>query len=138
MVSRYKLIDLNLNNDIRHLTTCQYMSNCPFEIKRVFWIFDTKPDVVRGAHANKNSQFLLVSINGSCKVKVDDGEKQEIFTLDNPSSALYLNTMVWKEMYDFSDNAILLVLTNTSYDKSDYLQDYQEWKKEISDGNTIS
>ena len=89
---------------------------------------------MRGAHANKNSQFLLVAINGSCKIKVDNGKQIEIFDLNNPYTGLYLDKMIWKEMYDFSHNAILLVLTNTLYDEKEYIRDYNIWKKEITNG----
>lgn len=131
----YNLIKLNVNGDNDgHLIACQYKSNCPFDVKRVFWIFDTKVGIMRGAHANKNSQFLLVAINGSCKIKVDNGKQIEIFDLNNPYTGLYLDKMIWKEMYDFSHNAILLVLTNTLYDEKEYIRDYNIWKKEITNG----
>mgnify|MGYP002866338163 FL=1 len=132
MNKKYKLITMNINGDNDgHLIACQYKSNCPFDVKRVFWIFDTKAGIMRGAHANRNSEFLLIAINGSCKVKVDDGQREEIFDLNNPYTGLYLNKMIWKEMYNFSHNAILLVLTNTLYDEKEYIRDYSTWKKEI-------
>lgn len=129
----YKLIDLSVRGDNNgHLLACEYTKNCPFDVKRVFWIFDTKPGIVRGSHANRNSEFLLVAINGSCKIKVDDGKNQEIVTLNNPHTGLYLNKMMWKEMYDFSYNAILLVLTNTLYDEKEYIRNYDEFLKEVN------
>ena len=132
----YELIDLNVKGDNSgHLIACEYKQNCPFDVKRVFWIFDTKPGIIRGCHANRNSEFMLIAINGSCKVKVDDGKKQEIITLNNPHTALYLDKMIWKEMYDFSYNAILLVLTNTHYDENEYIRKYDDFLKEVSNGN---
>ena len=129
----YNLIKLNINGDTDgHLIACQHKSNCPFDVKRVFWIFDTKAGIMRGAHANRNSQFLLVAISGSCKVKVDNGKQTKIFDLNNPYTALYLDKMIWKEMYDFSHNAILLVLTNTLYDEKEYIRDYRTWKEDIT------
>ena len=90
----YKLIDMKVFGDERgHLISAQKDNNCPFDIKRAFYIFDTKPGIARGAHANRDSEFLLVAINGSCKVKIDDGKKQEIVELNNPKTALYLNKM---------------------------------------------
>jgi len=128
----YKILDFNVFGDSNgHLISCQNLVNCPFDVKRVFWIYDTKPKVVRGSHANRNSEFLLVAINGSCKIKIDNGEKQEVVSLDNPHTALYLNKMMWKEMYDFSYNATLLVLTNTLYDETEYIRDYNEYLKEV-------
>ena len=92
----YKLINLSVRGDNNgHLLACEHTKNCPFDVKRVFWIFDTKPGIVRGSHANRNSEFLLVAINGSCKIKVDDGKNQEIVTLNNPHTGLYLNKMIF-------------------------------------------
>ncbi len=131
----YNIISLNIHGDDEgHLIACQYKSNCPFDIKRVFWIYDTKAMTMRGAHANRNSQFLLVALSGNCKIKVDDGVNQEIFNLNNPYTALYLDKMLWKEMYDFSHNAILLVFSDTLYDKNEYIRDYEAWKKEFTNG----
>lgn len=129
----YKLIDMKVFGDERgHLISFEKNVNCPFDVKRTFYIFDTKPGVARGAHANINSEFLLVSINGSCKVKIDDGKKQEIVELNNPHQALYLDKMLWKEMYDFSYNAILLVLASTYYDEKEYIRDYGEFLKSVN------
>jgi len=131
----YKLINMQTFGDERgHLISMQDNTNCPFDVKRAFYIFDTKPGVVRGAHANRNSEFCLIAINGSCKIKVDDGKKQEIVELNNPKTALYLDKMLWKEMYDFSYNAILLVLANTLYDENEYIRDYDEFLKEVNNG----
>ena len=128
----YKLFDLNIHGDERgHLISIQQNSNCNFDIKRIFYIFDTKPGIVRGAHANRNSEFLMVAINGSCKVKLDDGKFTEIVELNSPHKALYINRMIWKEMYDFSYNAILLVCTNTYYDEKEYIRDYDEFLKGV-------
>lgn len=82
---------------------------------------------MRGNHANKDSHFILVCVKGSCKVLVNDGENQAKFTLDSPKKALYLNKMVWKEMYDFSKDAILLVLTNTLYNENEYIRSFEDF-----------
>ncbi len=129
----YKLIDMKVFGDDRgHLVSFEKKVNCPFDVKRAFYIFDTKPGVARGAHANRNSEFLLISINGSCKVKIDNGKKQEVVELNNPQRALYLDKMLWKEMYDFSYNAILLVLASTYYDEKEYIRDYDEFLAGVS------
>ena len=128
----YKLIDMKVFGDERgHLISFEKNNNCPFDVKRTFYIFDTVPGIVRGAHANKNSEFVLIAISGSCKIKVDDGKTQEIVELNTPHKALYLDKMLWKEMYDFSYNAILLVLTNTVYDEKEYIRDYNEFLNEV-------
>lgn len=129
----YSILNFKVYGDERgHLISFQKDMNCPFEIKRAFYIFDTKPGVARGQHANRNSEFLLVPINGSCKVKITDGKTTEIVELNTPHQALYLDKMLWKEMYDFSYNAILLVLTNTNYDENEYIRDYDTFLKEIA------
>lgn len=129
----YKILDMKFHGDARgHLISAQKDVNCPFDIKRVFYIFDTKPGVARGAHANRNSEFLLIAINGSCKVKIDDGTKTEIVSLDSPSKGLYLDKMLWKEMYNFSYNAMLLVLASTLYDETEYIRNYNDYVKEVS------
>ena len=132
---QYKMIDLQgFCNKDSILVALQKESNCPFEIKRVFYIFDVLPHRVRGQHANKNSEFLMICLNGSCKVKVDNGKKQEIFVLDSPQKGLYLGKMLWKEMFDFSQNCILLVLANTYYDKNEYIYDYEAYKNLMGGG----
>lgn len=131
----YKIIDTKFFGDkTGHLISFEKGSNCPFDIKRTFYIFDTVPGKIRGKHANRNSEFILIAISGSCKVKVDDGKNQEIIELNTPHKALYLDKMIWKDMYDFSYNAILLVLTNTIYDEGEYIRDYQQFLKEVSNG----
>ena len=129
----YKLIDTDIKGDDRgRLIAFENGVNCPFDIKRAFYIFDTKGGTARGRHANRNSEFLLIAINGSCKVKIDDGKSQEIVELSNPHAALYLDKMLWKEMYDFSYNGILLVLASTKYDEHEYIRDYDEFLKEVN------
>ena len=128
----FKIIKTKFFGDKKgHLISFEKGCNCPFDVKRSFYIFDTVPGIVRGSHANRNSEFLLIAISGSCKIKIDDGRKQEIVELNTPIQVLYLGKMMWKEMYDFSYNAILLVLTNTMYDESEYIRDYQQFLKEV-------
>lgn len=128
----YKLINLNIMGDERgSLISFEKGNNIPFEVKRTFYIFDTKGDVVRGAHANKNSEFLLIVISGSCRVKIDTGNKIDDVLLNKPHQALYLNKLVWKEMYEFSHNSVLLVLSNEYYDENEYIRDYDEFIKEV-------
>lgn len=129
----YKLIDTKVFGDnTGHLISFEKGSNCPFDVKRTFYIFDTVPGKVRGQHANRKSEFLLIAISGSCKVKVDDGKKQEIVELNTPHQALYLDKMIWKDMYDFSYNAILLVLASTNYDEKEYIRNYDDFLKEVN------
>lgn len=111
-----------------HLVIAEGAKDIPFEIKRVFYIYGTQGDVVRGQHANLNSQFVLINIAGTSKVRVQDGKAyEEVFVLDKPNMGLYLPNMVWKDMYDFSSDSILLVLASEHYDEHEYIRDYTEF-----------
>lgn len=103
----------------------------PFDIKRVFYIYGSDDKVVRGQHANRETEFLLVNVGGSSKVKVDNGTETAVITLDRPGMGLYLPPMLWKDMYDFSPDSILLVLASRHYDDREYIRDYEEYLQEI-------
>jgi len=100
----------------------------PFIVKRLFYIYDTKQDTVRGKHANKYSEFCFINIKGSCCIKVIDQNMQEkTFILNKPNTGLYMPKMLWKEMYGFSSDCIMLVLSNEHYNKTEYITDLQEY-----------
>lgn len=104
----------------------------PFEIKRVFYIYGSDQNVIRGKHANRKSEFLLVNVSGTSKIKVMDGEGNEaIFSLNRPHVGIYIPTMVWKEMYEFSEDSVLLVLSSEHYDAEEYIRDYDLFVDEI-------
>ena len=103
----------------------------PFDIKRVFYMYGSDSTVVRGQHANRETEFLLVNVGGSSKVRVDNGRESEVIVLDKPGMGLYLPPMLWKDMYDFSPDSILLVLASRHYDGKEYIRDYQEYLKEL-------
>lgn len=105
----------------------------PFEIKRVFYIYDSDDTVVRGQHANRESEFVLVNVAGESKVRITDGTEEMIVKLDKPMMGVYIPKMLWKDMYDFSKDSVLLVLANTHYDGSEYIRDYDEYLKEMKD-----
>lgn len=125
---KYKVYDLiNTGDERGGLIPFEKGRNVPFEICRAFYIYDTKPSTPRGAHANRKSEFLMVVISGSCKVKVDNGREQSVIELNRPNQALWLDKMIWKEMYDFSYNAVLLVLSNEKYDEKEYIRNYDDY-----------
>lgn len=103
----------------------------PFDIKRVFYIYGSDDTVVRGQHANRETEFLLVNVGGKSKVRVDNGTESTVIELDQPGMGLYLSPMLWKDMYDFSSDSILLVLCSRHYDGEEYIRDYQEYLREI-------
>ena len=105
----------------------------PFEIKRIFYIFGKgNVGLVRGKHANRKSEFVLFNVSGQSKVKVIDEKNREIiYELSRPQEAVYLPRMVWKEMYDFTEDSVLMVLTNEYYDPEEYIRNFDEFVDEI-------
>lgn len=103
----------------------------PFAPKRVFFIYDTPSNQRRGEHSNTKTQFVMIAISGSITIDVDDGLKKETFTLDDPTKGLYLSASTWKVMRNFSKGAVLLVIADTKYDKTEYITDYQEFIERV-------
>ena len=132
-IDKVRMIEFPQRGDERgHLVIVEGNKDIPFEIKRVFYIYGSDSDVIRGKHANRESEFVLINVAGRSKVKVKDGEGNEaIYCLNRPHTGIYLPTMVWKDMYDFSENSVLLVLASTHYDVNEYIRDYAEFVKEI-------
>lgn len=102
----------------------------PFEIKRVFYIYGSDDTVVRGQHANRESEFILINVAGNSKVRITDGREEIVVSLDRPMMGVYIPKMIWKDMYDFSEDSILLVLASTHYDDEEYIRNYEEYVKE--------
>ncbi len=103
----------------------------PFDIQRVFYIYESDATVVRGQHANRESEFVLINVAGKSKVRITDGKEEIVIELDRPMMGVYIPKMIWKDMYDFSSDSVLLVLASTHYDGSEYIRDYDEYLKEI-------
>ena len=99
----------------------------PFKIKRLFYVYDVKQNASRGEHANKKSRFCMVSLHGKCDVEVKDGKDVITYKLDNPNKVLFLDKMVWKTMTHFSKDCVLLVLSDSPYDKDEYIRDFNEY-----------
>lgn len=103
----------------------------PFDIKRVFYIYGSDAEVVRGQHANRETEFLLVNVSGTSKVKVDNGKESRVIALNRPRMGLYLSPMLWKDMYDFSADSVLMVLASRHYDAAEYIRDYPDYLAEL-------
>jgi dTDP-4-dehydrorhamnose 3,5-epimerase-like enzyme len=131
------MLEFQQHGDERgHLVVVEGEKDVPFEIKRMFYIYGSDNEVVRGKHANRNSEFVLINVAGKSKVKVMDGEGNEaVFCLNRPHTGIYLPTMVWKEMYDFSEDSVLLCLSNECYNPTEYIRDYDMFSKEIQENN---
>lgn len=103
----------------------------PFEIQRVFYIYESDQTVVRGQHANRESEFVLINVAGKSKVRITDGAEEFIVELNRPMMGVYIPKMVWKDMYDFSSDSVLLVLASTHYNGTEYIRDYAEYIREV-------
>ena len=101
----------------------------PFDIARVFYIYDSDDTVIRGQHANRESEFVLINVAGNSKVRITDGTEEIVVELNKPMMGVYIPKMIWKDMYDFSSDSVLLVLSNTHYDGAEYIRDYDEYLK---------
>ena len=121
-----------LGDDRGHLVVIEGQRQVPFDIKRVFYIYGSDESVVRGSHANRNSEFVLINVNGTSKVRVDYGGVKEVFVLDEAHTGVYIPPMVWKDMYDFSPDSILLVLSSQHYDGAEYIRDYDDFCREVA------
>lgn len=129
----YKIIDFNVKGDERgSLVAIEENKDIPFDIKRIYYIFDTLENVPRGFHAHKKLEQILISVSGSCRIKLDDGTEQKIFNLDKPNKGLYVGKMLWREMFDFSDGCVLLVLASEFYCPNEYIRDYSKFLKELN------
>ena len=129
---RYKILNFaDLGDERGFLVVVEGGIQIPFDIKRIFYIYGSDATVVRGQHANLRSEFVLINVAGSSKVKVDDGNETRIINLDQPRMGIYLSKMLWKEMYDFSPDSVLLVLSNEHYDRAEYVRNYDDYIKMI-------
>ena len=113
------------------LVALEEFSDIPFRIKRVYYMYDTIPGVVRGHHAHKQLEQILICIHGSCKIRLDNGHEKKVVPLEKPYEGLYVANNMWREMYDFSPDAVLMVLASEVYDESDYIRDYDAFLRMV-------
>ena len=113
------------------LVAIEEQKDLPFDIKRVYYIYDTLPGVRRGFHAHQNLEQILICVSGSCKIHLDNGRETAEVLLDKPWEGLYISNDMWREMYDFSEGAVLLVLASRHYDEADYIRDYDAFLEMI-------
>lgn len=127
-----ELIDLKVHGDFRgSLVSIEAMKSVPFDIKRVYYIFGNTEDVKRGCHAHRELKQFAICVSGSCKMMLDNGREKRTFELNHPSKGLLITSLVWREMFDFTPDCVLLVLANTQYDENDYIRTYELFLKEI-------
>lgn len=109
------------------LVSLEEFRDIPFRIKRVYYMYDTTKGVVRGCHAHKSLQQILICIHGSCKIRLDNGREKKEILLEKPYEGLYISNAVWREMFDFSSDAVLMVLASELYEESDYIRNYDDF-----------
>ena len=130
-----RIIELPKNLDSRgNLSFVQNQTHLPFDIKRVYWIYDVPGGENRGGHAYDNTEEFIIALSGSFDVIVDDGKRKQKFTLNRSYYGLYIPKGMWREIENFSTNSVALELASTEYDEMDYIRDYDEFLKLRSSG----
>ncbi len=125
---------MEINKDKRgSLIALENLKTVPFEIKRVYYIYDTKPDVDRGGHAHTNLEQILIMMDGACEVLLDNGKEKKSIILNRPDVGLYIGKNMWREMKNFSYGAKLLVLASDFYDEKEYIRSYDEFLRIINE-----
>lgn len=130
-MSNYELLDFKIMGDARgSLIALEENHNVPFDVNRVYYISGTKADVHRGKHAHKNLRQLAICVAGSCKFLLDNGKEKVHLELNSPTQGLLIEGVMWREMYDFSDDCVLMVLADNYYSEDDYIRNYEDFLKE--------
>ena len=133
-MASYKIINLEtLGDDRGSLIAVEEGYNAPFEIKRVYYIFDTKQGVERGFHAHKKLKQLCIAVKGSCTFVLDNGNSKKEIVLNNPNQGLFIEGLIWREMKNFSSDCALVVIASEHYDESDYIRNYQAFSQSIKE-----
>lgn len=129
----YKIINFDVHGDSRgKLVALQNMKEIPFEIKRIYYIYDTLPGESRGFHAHKELEQIIIAMDGACTVVLDDGTRRKKIVLNRPDMGLYIGKCMWREMHDFSYGCKLVVLASGYYDEKEYIRNYEEFIKTLS------
>jgi len=132
-LSDIKIIDLPKVTDTRgNLTFIEAQDHIPFDIKRVYYLYDIPGGAARGGHAHRQLQQLIIALSGSFDVILDDGNNKKSYTLNRAYQGLYLSNMVWRELDNFTSGAVCLVLASEHYDEDDYYRDYQEFRQAVA------
>lgn len=130
---RCKILNFNdLGDERGKLVVIEGNQSIPFDIKRVFYIYGSDSEVIRGQHANRESEFVLINVAGTSKVRITDGNEEFVVELNKPMMGVYIPKMVWKDMYAFSSDSVLLVLASTHYDGKEYIRDFDKYVKEVN------
>ena len=126
LINLPKIIDFRGN-----LSVVENHKEIPFDIQRVYWLYEVPTGELRGGHAHTDLQQVLIALHGKCSVTVDDGKNRQTFVLDKPNQGLYIGHNIWREMSDFSEGAVCLVLASKPYDPVGYIRDYNEFTSSL-------
>lgn len=125
-----KVMNLNVIGDKRgNMVPLEYPKQIPFDLKRIYYIYNVPKSERRGYHSHNNLEQILIAVSGRVSILTKTPFEEEITILDNPSKGLYIGPMVWREMFDFSSDATLLVLASHEYDENDYIRDFKLYEK---------
>ncbi|QHI72060.1 sugar 3,4-ketoisomerase [Aminipila terrae] len=131
MVCNCKVINFSkMGSDMGFLVPVEAEKDIPFKIKRIYYISDVPNDVTRGFHSHRYLEQVLICVSGSVKILVNTPFEEEVVELNQSDKGLYIGHMVWREMFEFSEDAVLLVLASEYYSEDDYIRDYNDYKNE--------
>ena len=134
-MNKFSAIELKLIGDERgSLISLEGNKNIPFDIKRIYYIFNTKKGVERGFHAHINLKQIAIAVKGSCTFVLDDGQKRKEVNLSNPNQGLFIEGLIWREMKDFSEDCVLIVLASEHYNEKDYIRSYDKFLEVVKNG----
>ncbi len=123
-----KILEFKVSSDDRgSLVALENSIDIPFDIKRVYYLFKNNNKTVRGQHAHKNLKQVYVAVSGSCKVRITNENKSEVVTLDKPTIGILFDQIIWRELFDFSADCVLMVLADDLYKEEDYIRNYEEF-----------
>lgn len=133
-MNNYKIIEFQSHGDnTGKLISLERGGNIPFDFKRVYYIYNTKKNTQRGFHAHINLKQVIISVSGSCVFALDDGMQRREVMLDNPARGLLIKGLIWREMKEFSDDCVLMVLASEHYDIDDYIYDYKAFTRKVNE-----
>lgn len=130
---KYDLLNFKVRGDhAGKLVALEKGAEFPFEIKRVYYIWDTDSNVIRGKHAHRKLEQVIVCTSGSCDFILDDGKERTTVRLNSPAQGLHIKSNIWREFTNFSSDCVVMVLASEHYSEADYIRDYQQFLKEIA------
>lgn len=128
----YKIVNMDIHGDSRgKLVSLEGLKNIPFEIKRMYYMFDTLPNESRGFHAHAKLEQVIIAMDGACRFVLDDGEERAEVLLNRPDVGLFIGPGMWREMHDFSYGCKLVVLASEYYDEKEYIRNYDDFLKSV-------